>query len=53
MWVIYLALRLAALYAAIIAGMYFGQTWFVLPSLLARAARVHLPESTQSQCARW
>jgi hypothetical protein len=33
MWVIHLALSLAALYAAIIAGMYFAQTWFLFPHL--------------------
>src|SRR5215469_14133410 len=47
MWVIHVALSLAALYAAIIAGMYFAQTWLLFPTLLARATRVHLPESTQ------
>jgi uncharacterized protein len=47
MWVIHLALSLAALYAAIIAGMYFAQTWLLFPAFFARATRVHLPESTQ------
>jgi uncharacterized protein len=47
MWVIHLALSLATLYAAIIAGMYFAQTWFIFPAILARAPRVHLPESAQ------
>ena len=47
MWVIHLALSLAALYAAIIAGMYFAQTWLLFPAFLARATRVQLPESTQ------
>jgi hypothetical protein len=47
MWVIHLALSLAALYAAIIAGMYFAQTWFIFPTILSRATRVHLPESAQ------
>ena len=46
-WVIHLALSLAALYAAIIAGMYFAQTWLLFPAFFARATRVHLPESTQ------
>jgi hypothetical protein len=47
MWVIHLGLSLAVLYAAIIAGMYFAQTCFVFPALLARVTRVHLPESMQ------
>ena len=47
MWVVHLALTLVVLYAAIIAGMYFAQTWFVFPALLARATRVRLPESAQ------
>ena len=47
MWVIHFAVSLAALYAAIIAGMYFVQTWLLFPTLLARATRVRLPESTQ------
>jgi pimeloyl-ACP methyl ester carboxylesterase len=47
MWIICLALSLAALYAAIIAGMYFAETWFLFPTLLARARWVQLPESTQ------
>jgi len=47
MWVIHLALSLAALYAAIIAGMFFAQTWLLFPTFLARATRVRLPESTQ------
>jgi uncharacterized protein len=47
MWVIHLALSLAALYATIIAGIYFAQTWLLFPAFFARATRVHLPESTQ------
>jgi pimeloyl-ACP methyl ester carboxylesterase len=47
MWVVYFALSLAALYAAVIAGMYFAQTWLLFPTLLARAKRVQLPASTQ------
>jgi pimeloyl-ACP methyl ester carboxylesterase len=47
MWVIHLALSLAVLYVAIIAGMYFAQTWFVFPALLARVTRVRLPEPAQ------
>jgi pimeloyl-ACP methyl ester carboxylesterase len=47
MWVIHLALSLMALYAAIITGMYFAQTWLFFPTMLAGVARVQLPESTQ------
>jgi hypothetical protein len=47
MWVIHIALIVAALYAAIITGMYFAQTWFLFPTLIARARRVQLAESTQ------
>ena len=47
MWVVHLALGLAALYAAIIAGIYFAQTWLLFPTTLAGAARVQLPASTQ------
>ena len=47
MWVVYLILALAALYAVIIVGMYFAQTWLLFPTALAGAARVRLPPSTQ------
>jgi pimeloyl-ACP methyl ester carboxylesterase len=47
MSVVYVALSLAALYAAVIAGMYFAQTWLLFPTLLAGATRVQLPASTQ------
>src|SRR5262249_10339894 len=47
MWVIDLALGLATLYAVLIVAMYFAQTWLLFPTLLARAARVQLPESAQ------
>jgi hypothetical protein len=47
MSVIYLALSLAALYAAIIGGMCFAQSWFLFPTFIARARRVQLPESAQ------
>jgi hypothetical protein len=47
MSVVYVALSLAALYAAVIAGMYFAQTWLLFPTLLARAMRVQFPASTQ------
>jgi pimeloyl-ACP methyl ester carboxylesterase len=47
MWVIHITLGPTALYAAIIAAMYFAQTWLLFPSALARAARAQLPTSTQ------
>ena len=47
MWVVHLTLIFAALYAVIIIGMYFAQTWVLFPTMLARAARIHLPASTQ------
>ena len=47
MWVVHLTLTLAALYAVIIAGMYFAQTWLLFPTMLAGAARVQLPASTE------
>jgi uncharacterized protein len=47
MWVVYLMLTLAALYAVIIAGMYFAQTRLLFPTMFAGSARVQLPESTQ------
>ena len=47
MWAVHLALSLMALYAVIIAGMYFAQIWFVFPALLARATRFRLPEWAQ------
>jgi pimeloyl-ACP methyl ester carboxylesterase len=47
MSVVYIALGLAALYSAVITGMYFAQTWLLFPTLLAGATRVQLPASTQ------
>src|SRR5271166_2321189 len=47
MWVIHLMLTLAALYAVIMAGMYFAQTWLLFPTMFAGGARVQLPASTQ------
>ena len=47
MWAVHLALSLMALYAAIIAGMYFAQTWLLFPTALARIARVQTPASSQ------
>ena len=39
MWVIHLALSLAVLYAAIIAGMYFAQTWLLFPAFFSPGRR--------------
>jgi uncharacterized protein len=47
MWVVHLILPLAALYAVIIAGMYFAQTWLLFPTALAGAARARFPASTR------
>jgi uncharacterized protein len=47
MWVVHLMLTLAALYAVIITGMFFAQTWLLFPTMFAGAARVQLPASTQ------
>jgi uncharacterized protein len=47
MWVLYFALGLIAVYAAIVTAMYLGQTWLLFPTALARMARVQLPSSTQ------
>jgi uncharacterized protein len=47
MWVVHLALGLAALYAAIITAMYFAQTWLLFPAALAGAGQVELPAPTQ------
>ena len=47
MWVVHLALGLAALYAAIITAMYFAQTWLLFPAVLAGAGQVELPAPPQ------
>ena len=47
MWVVHLLLTLAALYAVIIAGMFFAQTRLLFPTMVVGAARVQLPASTQ------
>src|SRR5208337_1886514 len=47
MGVVHLILALAALYAVIITGIYFAQTWLLFPTVLAGAPRVRLPPSTQ------
>ena len=46
MWVVHLALGFAALYAAIIAAMYFAQTWLIFPTALAGVGQVPLPASS-------
>jgi len=40
MSVLYFALGLIAVYAAIVTAMYLGQTWLLFPTVLARIARV-------------
>ncbi len=52
MWLAHLALGLAVLYAAVVAGMYFAQTWLLFPTALAGAARVQLPASARRLEAR-
>ena len=47
MWIVHLMLTLAALYAVIIAGMFFAQTRLLFPTMFVGAARVRLPASTQ------
>src|SRR5208283_4966914 len=42
MWVVHLMLTLAALYAVIIAGMFFAQTWLLFPTMVAGSARAWL-----------
>ncbi|WP_207538065.1 alpha/beta hydrolase [Sabulicella rubraurantiaca] len=47
MWLAHVALTLAALYTALLAGVYFAQTWIIFPTTLAGTARVQLPSSAQ------
>ncbi len=47
MWIVYLVLTFAALYAVVIAGMFFAQTWLLFPTMVAGSARVQLPASAQ------
>jgi uncharacterized protein len=47
MWIVPLALTLAALYAAVVSGMYLAQTWLLFPTTLAGLARVQLPASAR------
>ena len=46
MWFIHLALVAVALYAAVIAGVYFAQTWLLFPTTFV-AGQVTLPTSAQ------
>ena len=47
MWLVHLALSLAALYAAVLTAMYLAQTALLFPTALVGAAPVQLPASTQ------
>ena len=47
MWLLQLALTLAALYAAVVTGMYLAQTWLLFPTALVGAARLQLPASAR------
>jgi pimeloyl-ACP methyl ester carboxylesterase len=47
MWFAPLTLGLVALYAAVIAVMYFAQTWLIFPTTLVGAAGAELPTSAQ------
>ena len=46
MWVLHLALGLAALYAAFITAMYFAQTLLLFPTALAGVGQAQLPASS-------
>jgi pimeloyl-ACP methyl ester carboxylesterase len=46
MWVFYLAVVVAGIYAAVISGMYFAQTWLLFPTALV-AGQVRVPASAQ------
>src|SRR4051812_12561957 len=43
MWLVHLALVAAALYVAVISGIYFAQTWLLFPTTLVQAGHVRLP----------
>ncbi len=47
MWAVHLALLAAAIYVAVISGMYFAQTWLLFPTTLVQAGHVRLPASAQ------
>jgi len=46
LWVVHLTLGLTALYAAVITGTYFAQTWLLFPTALAGAAKVSCVDAT-------
>jgi pimeloyl-ACP methyl ester carboxylesterase len=46
-WFVRVAVALVSLYAVVIVGVYFAQTWLLFPTMLAGLARVQLPTSTQ------
>lgn len=46
MWFVHVALVAAAIYVAIVSGMYFAQTWLLFPTTLV-AGQVRLPTSAQ------
>jgi len=47
MWLVHLALTLAALYAAVVTAMYLAQTGLLFPTALVGAAPAQLPASAQ------
>jgi uncharacterized protein len=47
MWLVHLALVAAALYVAVISGMYVAQTWLLFPTTLVQAGHVRLPASAR------
>src|SRR3954453_17043098 len=47
MWLVHLALVAAALYVAVISGIYFAQTWLLFPTTLVQAGHLRLPASAQ------
>ncbi len=49
-WVVHLNLALAELYADIIAGVFFAQTWLLFPTDLARAAPIYGKALTPKLC---
>lgn len=46
-WFVNLVLGAAGVYAAIVAAMYFAQTWLIFPSWLAEIGRPELPASAE------
>ena len=47
MWYVNLLLTLAVIYALIVSGMYFAQTWLLFPTALTAAGRPRLPASAE------